>query len=126
MNPFTSALVRGVIESGGLEKNIGKLRQVYQEQLSAMDEALRLHLPFAVYEIPQGGYFFWLRFPNHVNTRELRKKAPAFKVDFRPGTLFSSRNGLENYMRLCFIHYEEDEIREGVLRLKECLKGAGN
>lgn len=121
MNPFTSALVRGLVESGGLEKNIGKLRYIYQEQVSAMDEALRLHLLEAVYQIPQGGYFFWVRFPDYIHTRELRKQAPAFKVDFRPGTLFSSRNGLQNYMRLCFVHYDKEKIREGVLRLQHCL-----
>ena len=121
MNPFTSAMVRGIIESGELESNIGKLKHVYQNQVTAMDEALRLHLPDAAYKVPHGGYFFWVRLNDHVNANELRKTAPAFKVDFRPGALFSSRSGLENYMRLCFIHYEEDEIKEGVLRLKECL-----
>ncbi len=44
--------------------------------------------------------------------------------DFRPGTLFSSRDGLKNQIRLCFVHYEEGEIREGILRLKECLNKA--
>lgn len=121
MNPFTSALVRGIIESGGLEKNIGKLRHIYQDQVSVMDDALRLHLPDAAYEIPQGGYFFWLSLPNPINTIELRKKASAFKVDFRPGALFSSRNELQNYMRLCFAHYDKVQIEEGILRLKECL-----
>ena len=123
MNPFTSAMVRGILESGGLEKNIGKLRQIYQNQASVMDEALRLHLPDAVYEIPQGGYFFWLSLPDPINTIELRKKAPAFKVDFRPGALFSSRNQLQNYMRLCFAHYDKAQIEEGILRLKECMAG---
>jgi len=121
MNPFTSAMVRGIIESGELESNIGKLKHVYQNQVTAMDQALRLHLPDAAYKVPHGGYFFWVCLNDHVNANELRKTAPAFKVDFRPGALFSSRSGLENYMRLCFIHYEEDEIKEGVLRLKECL-----
>src|SRR5262249_25197513 len=48
MNPFTSAIIRGVIESGDLEKNIGRLRLVYQKQASAMNEALRRHIPEAV------------------------------------------------------------------------------
>ena len=123
MNPFTSAIVRGVIESDGLDKNIGKLKQLYQSQVAAMDEALRLHIPDAVYQIPRGGYFIWLRVPEEINASELRKKASAFKVDFRPGALFSSRAGLENYIRLCFVHYEADKIQEGVLRLKNCLMG---
>jgi 2-aminoadipate transaminase len=126
LNPFTSAMLRDLIESGGLEKNINKLIDIYRSRLNILNTALRQHLPKLEFQASQGGYFLWLRLPNHVNTKELRKKAPAFKVDFRPGTLFSSRSGLENYMRLCFIHYEEDEIKEGVLRLKECLKGVND
>jgi DNA-binding transcriptional MocR family regulator len=121
LNPFTSAMIRDVIESGGLENNINKLIQIYGSRLNVLDSALRQDLPQLDYHTPQGGYFLWLRLPDHINANELRKKGPAFKVDFRPGTLFSSQNGLENYIRLCFIHYEEDKIKEGVLRLKECL-----
>jgi DNA-binding transcriptional MocR family regulator len=124
MNPFTSVMIREVLESGGLEKHIGKLKQGYQEQASAMVEALRQHLPEAVFEPPQGGFFIWLHLPGHIHALELRRQAPAFKVDFRPGTLFSSRNGLENYMRLCFVHYEKAAIQEGVWRLKHCLAGS--
>ena len=123
LNPFTSAMLRDLIESGGLEKNINNLIGIYRSRLNILNTALRQHLPKLDFQASQGGYFLWLRLPNHVNANELRKKAPAFKVDFRPGTLFSSRSGLENYMRLCFIHYEEDAIKEGVLRLKDCLKG---
>jgi 2-aminoadipate transaminase len=123
LNPFTSAMIRDVIESGGLENNIKTLTEIYHSRLKVLDSALRQHLPQLDYVTSQGGYFLWPRLPSHINANELRKKAPTFKVDFRPGTLFSSRNGLENYMRLCFVHYEEDQIKEGILRLKECLAG---
>ncbi|HEY5731812.1 MAG TPA: aminotransferase, partial [Anaerolineales bacterium] len=80
------------------------------------------HLPEAAYEVPQGGYFFWVRLPEDIDTTKLRNTAKAFKVDIRQGTMFSSQSGLKNYMRLCFVYYKEDEIIEGILRLKECLK----
>jgi len=123
LNPFTSAMLLHLIESGGLENNISKLINGYQPRLEIMDTALRAELPELKYARPQGGYFFWLRLPENINSSELRKTAPAFKVDFRPGALFSSHNELENYIRLCFVHYEEDKIKEGVLRLKDCLQG---
>lgn len=124
LNPFTSAVVRGVIESGGLKNNINKLIDIYSPRLHAMNSALRQHLPDVEYFVPHGGYFFWLRLPEQIDAKELRQNASIFKVDFRPGTLFSSRNGLKNYIRLCFIHYEENEIQQGILRLKECLSSA--
>jgi len=122
LNPFTSAIVRGIIESDGLENNINKLINIYGARLHAMNSALRQHLPDAQYSVPDGGYFFWLRFPETRDVRELRRHAQSFKVDFRPGMLFSSRDGLKDRMRLCFVHYEEEKIEEGVLRLRQCLE----
>ena len=124
LNPFTSAVVRGVIESGGLGENIGRLKSIYRDQIRAMDEALRRHLPEAKYEVPHGGYFFWLQFPNRIDVGELRKNASAFKVDFRQGALFSSNGGLKNYMRLCFVYYDAEKIEEGIKRISACLHQA--
>lgn len=123
MNPFTSAIVRGAIETGGLEEHIGQLKLKYQEQLSAMEEAVRLHLPQAQFHVPQGGYFLWLRLPKGVDTRTLRPQARAQQTDFRPGALFSVSGGAGNCLRLCFAHYEAAQIREGILRLQQGLSG---
>lgn len=122
LNPFTSAIVRWVIESGDLEKNIDHLVNIYRSRLNAMDVALRQHLPYVSYCTPQGGFFFWVRLFEEIDTKDLRQKASQFKVDFRPGALFSSKGGLKNYMRLCFVHYETKEIEQGILRLKQCLE----
>jgi 2-aminoadipate transaminase len=122
MNPFTSAVVSAIIESGGLEDNVNKLVKIYGARLHIMKSALRQHLPELQYSVPEGGYFFWLRFPETTDARELRRHAQSYKVDFRPGTLFSSRDGLKNRMRLCFVHYGEEKIEEGILRLKQCLE----
>jgi 2-aminoadipate transaminase len=123
MNPFTSAIVRSVIECGDLDKHVDHLIETYRPRLQKMDLLLRQHFPNITYTTPQGGYFFWLRFPRQMNAIELRQQAKAFKVDFRQGSLFSSIGGSQNYMRLCFAHYDEEHIEEGILRLKECLKG---
>lgn len=126
LNPFTSAVVRGVIESGGLDQNIAKLKSIYTNQVSVMDEALRRHLPQAHYAVPHGGYFFWLKLPQGVDVGNLRAQAPAFNVDFRQGALFSSTGGLKNFMRLCFVYYEADQIEEGIRRLSRCLAAASH
>jgi len=122
LNPFTSAIVRGVLESGNLEQHINKLIQIYRARLHFMDLSLQKHLPETKYSVPQGGYFFWVRLPEMMDASELRTKAKDFKVDIRQGTLFSGKHQLKNYMRLCFVYYEEYKIEEGILRLKQSLQ----
>lgn len=58
MNPFTSAIVRSLIESGGLDKNISTLLDVLGERVRGMSELLQKHIPQARFIPPQGGYFF--------------------------------------------------------------------
>ena len=123
MNPFTSAIIRGVLESGDMEKNIHNLIETYRPRLQTMDAMLQKHLTDITYAVPNGGYFFWLRFSEQINTAELRQQAQAFKVGLRQGALFSSTGGAQNYIRLCFAYYDEAHIEEGILRLKECLSG---
>jgi len=125
LNPFTSAIVRGVIESGDLEANINKLIQIYRARIKVMDSALKQYLPEVKYKVPQGGYFFWVKLPDQMYAAVFQKNAESFKVGFRPGVRFSSQGGLSDYIRLCYVHYEPDEIEQGVLRLKQCLDSGG-
>jgi DNA-binding transcriptional MocR family regulator len=120
MNPFTSTIVREVIESGGLEHNIAKLTETFGRRVKAMDESLRKHLPQVEFTTPHGGYFFWLRLPG-MDTQDLQKKAQAHQMGLRPGIRFSSQNGLRDYFRLSISFYDENQIEEGILRLKACL-----
>lgn len=121
LNPFTSAIVHELIEAGDLAKNIAMLKETYRSRLQVMDASLKQMLPQAEYTIPQGGFFYWVRLPG-MDTGELRKKNKDFKVDIRQGALFSAEAGMDEYMRLCFAYYGEDEIQEGVRRLAKCLK----
>lgn len=116
MNPFTSAVIRGVIESGDLKRNIAHLVKTYAARVTALDQALRRQLPEAEFRTPQGGYFFWLHLPGR-DLAKLRPPAQAHEVDFRPGVLFSSRGGLRAYLRLSISFYDVDELEEGVERL---------
>jgi 2-aminoadipate transaminase len=123
MNPFTSAVVRGIIEDGSLHNNIVHLRQTYSARVTSMDGALRHYLPEAEYETPHGGYFFWVRLPD-CNAEILRKDSQVRQVDFRPGILFSSQSGLQEHLRLSISFYDSIAIDEGLKRLGRALHGA--
>jgi len=123
LNPFTSALVSYLIESGDLADNIRKLKGIYQQRLDALADSLGRHLPIAEYGWPQGGYYFWVRLPGK-DTGKIRELARKRKVDFRHGSLFSSREGLQEYLRLSFSYYDTDQIETGVRRIAESVKQA--
>jgi 2-aminoadipate transaminase len=89
--------------------------------LAAMDSALRRELPQSTFKTPGGGFFFWIRLSG-LDGGKLREEARAFNVGFRQGALFSSRNGMQDYIRLCYTFYDEENIEEGIRRLRKCLE----
>jgi len=122
-NHFTSHVMRHAIELGLQQSMLDRLRYTYRGRVETMDAALHEHLDgLATWRRPGGGYFFWLEFDQHVDTAEIRAKASQFETGFQPGGNFSCSGGLNNFMRLSFAHYRNDQIREGVARLGALLK----
>ena len=125
INHISSLIVRNALDNGLLDSHLEKLRSAYRGRVEAMDEALHSHFDgLAEWSRPDGGYFFWLRFDSSVDTAPLREKARDLETGFQAGTLFSSTGQLANFMRLSFAHYNEDDIREGVARLRPLFDGA--
>jgi DNA-binding transcriptional MocR family regulator len=125
LNPFTSALVRIVLEEGWQDEYLAHLKATYQARIAALGAALRRELRDAVHYVePQGGYFFWLRLAATADTGVLLERAAAYQVSFRPGVRFSSRAGLHNYLRISFAFYDIPDLVKGAHRLGRLLTGA--
>jgi len=119
INHISSHIVRQTIDSGSLDSHIEKLRSVYGRRVVSMDDALHQHFgDIAEWTRPGGGYFFWLRFDESVDTTPIRESVRKAAAGFQAGSLFSSRGELKNFLRLSFAHYNEDDIREGIGRLR--------
>jgi len=125
LNPFTSAIVRELIEAGDLKQNITSLIADYRSRLKVMGAALHRELPQAEFRTPEGGFFFWVRLRG-MDTGQLRDAAREFNLGFRQGALFSSRGGMQDYIRLCFTFYDEEKIEEGIQRLNDCLNATSS
>ena len=119
INHFSSHIVRHAIDLGLQKAHVEKLRRSYGARAVAMEDALNKHFGgLAKWTRPDGGYFFWLRFDEAVNTAPLCEKARILETGFQPGSVFSSGGNLGNYLRLCFAHYSEDDILEGIARMR--------
>jgi len=120
LNHHASHLVRSAMDLGLQAEHVQTLRRVLGGRVDAMHDVLEAHFGhLATWHRPGGGYFFWLRFDESIDTASLLDRAKEGQTGFQPGSLFSSRGGMANYLRLSFAHYAEGEIREGISRLAE-------
>jgi len=119
INHMSSHLARHAIDLGLLDDHVVQLRLTYRARVEAMDDALSSEFgSLATWQKPKGGYFFWLEFAAGTDTAALRDKARERQTGLQPGGVFSSCGGLSNCMRLSFAHYSEDEIVDGIRRLR--------
>jgi 2-aminoadipate transaminase len=120
LNPFTASMVQSALELGLQDQHLAHLKKIYRQRSAVLSAALHEHLPASVSFVePRGGFFVWLQFAQDVNTASLRPKARQLDVDFQPGVNFSTNRGLQNFIRLCFVYYDSDDLRTGVQRLAE-------
>jgi DNA-binding transcriptional MocR family regulator len=119
INHFSSHIVRQTINNGDLDLHINNLRRVYRGRVEAMDDTLHEYFDdIAKWKRPDGGYFFWIQFDESVDTDTLREKARELETGFQGGAVFSSKGNCSNCLRLSFAHYDEDDIREGIARMR--------
>ena len=123
LNPFTSNLVRIVLERGWQDAYLTKLKAIYKWRVAVMAAALTDHMSaYGRFVTPHGGFFFWLALHEDIDTSALLEPALKQNVGFQPGSKFSSTQGLRNCMRLSFAYYNDDEIRLGIERLGKLIE----
>ncbi len=116
---YSSHIVRHAIDLGLQRTHVKELRRAYRNRVEAMHDSLQSQFgSLATWQRPGGGYFFWLRFDDDVDTTLLRERARELQTGFQPGSVFSSSGGHTNCLRLSFAHYDEDDIREGIARMR--------
>jgi len=119
INHYSSHIVRHAIDLGLQGAHVKELRRTYRNRVEAMQDSLQSHFgDLATWQRPDGGYFFWLRFDDEVDTAALRDRARELQTGFQHGSVFSNDGRLGNYLRLSFAHYDEDDIREGIARMR--------
>ena len=123
LNHFTSGVMRSAIELGLLEKQLTNLKSVYCRRKIALSNVLRELLTDSVRFVePDGGFFIWLEFADHIDTVQMLDAARQHNVGFLPGIKFSSQSGLKNYARLSFAYYDVPELEEGARRLARAIQ----
>lgn len=114
-----------LLESGfDLEAHLDTVRARYRAQRDAMAAALGRYLPpGCTWQLPQGGMFFWVTCPGHIDTLQRLQLAVEAGVAYVPGASFYAGHAPApaNTMRLSFVTLSPAQIGEAVARLARCL-----
>jgi len=120
---LAQATLAEFLRRGLFTKHIAKMRKVYASRLSALDEALRKHMPEETrWTRPEGGMCLWLELPPGFDASELLIHAKERGVLFAPGRYFYVQNPLPNTLRLGYAGLDEKQIARGVATLADILR----
>jgi 2-aminoadipate transaminase len=124
-NSMSQRELNKFLEMYDLDEHIEKIKKLYKKRRDLMIQTMEQHFPKEVkFTRPEGGLFTWAELPEHINTRELMKKALEKNVAFVPGGSFFPNGGHENTMRINYSNMPEDKIVKGIKILAEVIKEA--
>jgi len=111
--------IASYLEHSDWQGQIKKFREQYRERRDAMIEALEEYMPEASWNLPDGGFYVWVKLPEGLDSKSMLPRAVTARVAYVPGTAFFYDGSGSDYMRLSFCYPTPERIREGVRRLAE-------
>lgn len=96
---------------------IKKFREQYRERRDAMITALEEMMPTASWNVPDGGFYVWVKLPEGLDAKQMLPRAVTARVAYVPGTAFYYDGTGADHIRLSFCYPTPERIREGVRRL---------
>jgi len=122
-NSMAQLTLAHYLSAGLYSQHLQRVCAAYKKRrdvmLSAFNKYFRRSEPgWAVsWNKPHGGLFVWMKLPSSFSARELKRFAEAEGVTFSPGDLFFLSGDRHEFLRLCFIQTNEQQINEGMKRL---------
>jgi DNA-binding transcriptional MocR family regulator len=122
---LAAMIVADLYASGALDAHLTRLRCELRARAEALVGALHATLPpEAAVDLPEGGYFAWLRLPPDMDGDALLAETVKRGVGFRPGRLFHLEGGAAT-ARLCFALYPPDALAAAGRRIGEAVDALG-
>ncbi|MFU7708808.1 PLP-dependent aminotransferase family protein [Aeromonas veronii] len=107
-----------MLRQGGVDAHFRRLRHTLAQRQQQMRAALLRLLPGEVrISSPDGGYFLWLEFPAHLDSRALHTQALGSGFSVAPGALFSSQGQHNHCLRLNSSHPWSEQLEQALTRL---------
>jgi len=128
VSQWTARAMAEFMARGMLDKHIESVIPVYRRKRDIAAAAVREHCsPYVTFDLPNGGYYLWLRLSDEVAWEKVRDAAANAGVAFRPGERFmneATRADAGSYLRLAYSHVADEELERGIAALGAAIKSA--
>ena len=124
LSHFASCVVAAAMKSRALDSHLEQLRKNFQERCWSLVGSLKSMLPEdCTVTNPHGGYFVWVKLPQHVDAREIASRSEEFGFLAKPGHLFTlDACSEDSFLRLCFARLQPAQLAEGARRLAAAIQ----
>jgi DNA-binding transcriptional MocR family regulator len=120
---FSQLAVREYLATQPWREQVKDFRELYRQRRDAMLDALSAQMPDGCrWTTPAGGFYVWLRLPEHIDSKAMLPRAVSSRVAYVPGTGFYADGSGTGHIRLSYCFPEPDRIREGVRRLASVIE----
>ncbi|WP_419877759.1 PLP-dependent aminotransferase family protein [Brevibacillus centrosporus] len=118
---FVQEVVGQMLQQMDYTAHMNRINEMYRSRRDVMVTELRRVFGDQIdFQVPDGGFFLWVRFPEGVNTTEMLTHALECGVSFLDGQNFYLE-GVDGtrFARLCYTYCDEESIKKGVAALHE-------
>jgi DNA-binding transcriptional MocR family regulator len=122
-NVLAQAALASLLESGGLERHLKRMRKLYGERLRAMLRALAAHMPPGTqWTEPRGGHAIWLTLPAEADAEQVWRRALAQGVAVTRGDAFHFDGQGGDRLYLSFAAVPPGRLAEGIAQLADIVR----
>lgn len=118
-NTYGQELLALAGNSGLVNEQLKRVKPFYKERLLKMEESLQKFFPENIsWYQPEGGFFFWVKLPENIKSRDLFQIAIKNRLAFVTGnSFFPVYQDGNHYIRLSFSDTTPAEIEKGIALL---------
>ena len=115
----TSAILQrqiyNYLEMYDFDTHLSTLRQKYKERSKIACDSIKKYFPENIsFSEPEGGFFLWLTFPDHIDTKKILPEALQRGVAFVPGHSFYTDKSIYNNIRINYSSVTEQDLVKGL------------
>lgn len=112
---FMQILANEFLTQNKLQPYLKGLRKEYKERKDILQKSLIKNMPKEItWNEPKGGFYIWLKLPNHIRSTDIFKESIKKGVVFVTGRTFDPASEKDDRLRLSFSNMPKDTIEKGV------------